>query len=157
MPDISLTYPTKLNAGSWMDLFHDLDSPSTSLAVLNGLLDENNLASGESIKDEHTQRGSWCFARGSAGNLNLDYFGPQFGDFTGDTNSDEAVAIPGGGVPVFIPWAGARVLVMAQVFWTNSSDNTAEDSVIFLRRNSSTVDANTYRRVNLTIDTGVTP
>lgn len=138
-------------------------TPEAGLTVINGSLDQDNIAAALTINREHVQPGALVDGWSAAGNANLDWRWSWFGSFdnTLDGTADEdagahgsaaaapsaipgiARPIPGGGRRFWLRRA-CRVLVTWQVMWTNSShsDESSERrlSTIFF-----TVDGDSYQ------------
>lgn len=130
-------------------LFYDDTSDYiASLAIINGGLDEQNLAVGWEIQAEHTQRGSHIDMGSVARTANLDWRRSWFGGYAwtdpgtdelgdilsvGEVNAEPAKTVPGAAIEIHIKKT-SQVLLMWEVFWMNDSiqqDATAK-SVMFL-------------------------
>lgn len=166
MPD--LIYGTTISDGDVItvsgvnDRLFDASSPDTSLAIVNGGLDENNLDGYPStspyvqIGPDHVQPGSLVDNWRAAGTANLDYIWQHFGltdiadedvGAPGDSpvtattwNTYAAKPIPGGCRSFWLNW-DARVVIAWNIMWTN--DNSVAEGTarhltrIFLRVDSS--------------------
>lgn len=132
------TFPltdTTLVAATVDTLIWDESAPTASLAVIDGRLDETNLASSARIGYEHTQRGSHVDYAGASGTANLDYRWQMFGNwttpavaltgFTFDPAKDPYQPIPGANEAIYCKWP-AWVLVEWTVFWTYIGGQTAD-------------------------------
>jgi len=82
--------------------------------VLNGWLDQFNLASGEKLDATRIRRGAYSRPHAVGATANTDLFSDSFGGsldnaLVGDI--DAYYGIPGAGATVHVPWAGARALI----------------------------------------------
>ena len=94
-------------------------TPDNTLEVLNGNLEENNLASGVEIQREHVQPGAGVQLSSSSGSINLDYFIDMWGGTDNTFGTGKNQAIPGAGVRFFMPFDG-DALIMAQILYMGS-------------------------------------
>jgi hypothetical protein len=112
----------------------DLDG---SLAIINGVLDEDNLTTSELVKREHTQRGAFVEGWHTSGTANLDYRNFWFANFdttnftsASDSDLTYARAIPGAVRSFFIRNGDHESLVRFSwnICWTNDNGwfNTAD-------------------------------
>lgn len=110
-----------------LGLFWDPTSPDTSLAIVNGLLDDDNLD--VTLTHELTQLGSQLDVVGAAGTANLDFKYVNFGEydytFTVDDEFDPFVYIPGGSVEFHNKWDDSYALITWTVTW--ASDSIGDD------------------------------
>ena len=132
------------------DNFYSLDGgvATSSLAVVNGFLDADNLDSidNRELDYNYLQRG--CVSGGGmvGGTANLDYFSSRSttstsapatdGVFSGISDPQTAsngsfIAVPGGSVQFYLPYK-AFVLLTWQVTWTNDSNGADRESHIRL-------------------------
>lgn len=141
MADINLpafTAGSVVDSSDVMSAFYQdvLASLASSLSMVNGGLDNTNLAASLSITAEMTQKGSFIDMDGSSGTANLDYRHNWFGNLTWDLDNnefnrtDQIQAIPGGCRAVYCKWP-ARALVLWTVFWewSDCDDNTERSLV----------------------------
>lgn len=162
----NLTYPSPypfsdgdvVTASGVQGLIYSGTDPASSLAILNGFLDEANLF-GDDVGAEHTQKGSHVESRQVAGTVSLDYFDDLWGDHTtaswSSSQLDEAVVIPGASVDFYMPWAGFAILRWT-VFWSNTSNTEAERSAMFLTFDDA-YQTNQHRYVSRCINTAAAP
>lgn len=112
----------------------DPTNPEDSFAVVNGLLDEENLGGSLVLTKEMHQRGSAIEMSSSSGTANLDYRFLWFGDYALDESftviraRDPVIPIPGGCRSVFVKWPAAQALVMWTVFVTSGNFRAVNDS-----------------------------
>lgn len=118
------------------DLIHDEDAPSTSLNILNGYMDWENVDPGWSIGREFTQRGSAVDAAQAARTVNLDWTWRVFGENTtgtpySSTYGDDIIeaglsrVVPGGAKEFWSKWAG-YALVTFSIFWASDAGSRGE-------------------------------
>lgn len=150
-----LNYPTPpwtisngdtISAAEMQSLLYSGSAPSTSLAILNGYLDNENVGI-DDIEAEHTQRGSAVRSDMVSSTLSLDYFDYLWGDHDpgagsppswDSTDVQEATAIPGACRDFYMPWNG-YAMIKFQVFLANNSTAVNSLSVAFLEVDGSYV------------------
>lgn len=142
------------------ELFYSETSPASSLAIVNGGLDIDNLLPAFKVLAEHTQRGSMVDMEATAGTANLDYVGFWFAgyDSTGTWlhSADlrpEARSIPGGCRRVYVA-SRSVVRVSWTVMFTNDNDSTSLRSRVFLDIDG-TIQNGQMRQVHDVMDAGV--
>ena len=132
------------------DNFYSLENgiATSSLAVVNGFLDADNLDSinNRELDYNYLQKHSVSGGGMVGGTANLDYFSSRSttstdapatdGVFTAVSDPEGAsagsfIAIPGGSVQFYLPYK-AFVLLTWQVTWTNDSTNTSKESQVRL-------------------------
>lgn len=124
----TVTLPTPIFSGtassdSWKDFFvvvPDTGS-NTTLGVINGDLEYDNLASGVNIERDHCQPRSNIKVQICSGSLNLDYFADVWGP---DTDEEDVLLrgepVPGLSCSFYVPYDTADVVVMPQWLWMAS-------------------------------------
>jgi hypothetical protein len=157
-----------IEAETLQDLIFDRGSPDESLAIINGLLDNDNIDASTEIQAEHTQRKSHVEIGGSSGTLNLDFTNHWFNSydrtssFSYDAEElEQGRAIPGGGTRPFFIRKESLVRFGWQVSWSN--DNTSsitKHSAIYFKLHGPGDDPNPdavsaqHRLVLKTFDSG---
>ncbi len=116
---------------SLFTLFYDVGGPDSSLAVVNGYIEDDNFASTFELEDIHTQRGSIVNAWSSSGNSNLDYIARVFGGYDFDTEAGDQFRMPAlpGESKIYIPGANrtfylpvdSYIIVFWTVYWNTQS------------------------------------
>lgn len=165
MADLTLPAPYPFTTGEvvaasdYRNILYSASAPGSSLALINGLLDEDNIASGTEVQPEHTQRGSHIDGHGNAGNLSLNFFSDVFGEYSDSafdsTDADEAKVLPGCTVRWFQRWTGGALLKWT-AFWTSTSNGTDKFTWAFLEVDGTYV-LGQHRGVCRVLDSGATP
>ena len=135
MPTVTLTTPsdgTTLDADAIQKLWIFRYNIETTLGVINGLLDIDNITVGTSVDARDTQRKSAVDLHFAAGTANLDYRWTWFGSYTSVTDTsatdiestDPIQYIPGGNRQFYAKYDGTAI-VMWMVFWNNDNYDAA--------------------------------
>jgi len=121
-----------------MENFYSPDAATPdSLEVINGWLDDANLASGEKIQHYHLMPGAVSVSGEVGSNATLDFFYNLF-DMTNAREDGHAVAdatgafvpIPGACATFWLPFAPTVFLASWNISWTSDADNVDSPSIV---------------------------
>ncbi len=125
-----------LSSSAWNDNLYNPIATNGSFEIINGHLDSANMdAAWPEVLPEQVQRGAYGSMGFVAGTANLDYFNEWFREISTSvptsTHPTRAVPVPGANATFHVASPTMAVLSWT-VFWTNISDNPADQTRLHL-------------------------